>query len=333
MILRRKYSRFWKTIGEVGLDYTTTCICRPCRNHSKCKEEARHNHSKCKEEARRNHSKCKEEARRNQEEAFVQMLLLARRKYFPVIIHCRDCGDGSAAKRTLEIILYHDLADMKFYRHCFDGTIEEMTAWQQPPTIKQGNVIKEQASKQKTAHLSPFSPIRLPNTPATPTTPRFPQPLPDLPSVSSLPDSPQPQHMRLTADDLSKYSNCGTNPGSFKASPVGKKRMRARGKEVPFKKLKLRDLKGDTEITFFYNSFSGHQGKMSNIYRPHMAKSETPTELYKEGVTLSKVLSGPKSEICMTQLKKRYQPENWLFADPKNVKLWQGQVKDDNFFN
>lgn len=100
-------------IGEVGLDYTTTCICRPCRNPSKCKEEAR----------------------RNQEEAFVQMLLLARRKHFPVIIHCRDCGDGSAAKRTLEIILYHDLADMKFYRHCFDGTIEEMTAWQQLPTI------------------------------------------------------------------------------------------------------------------------------------------------------------------------------------------------------
>ncbi|CAG2252032.1 tatD [Mytilus edulis] len=107
-------------IGEVGLDYTTTCICRPCRNPSKCKEEAR----------------------RNQEEAFVQMLLLARRKHFPVIIHCRDCGDGSAAKRTLEIILYHDLVDMKFYRHCFDGTIEEMTDWQQLPTIIFGVSVK-----------------------------------------------------------------------------------------------------------------------------------------------------------------------------------------------
>ncbi|CAC5423885.1 tatD [Mytilus coruscus] len=28
-------------IGEVGLDYTTTCICRPCRNPRRCKEEAR----------------------------------------------------------------------------------------------------------------------------------------------------------------------------------------------------------------------------------------------------------------------------------------------------
>ncbi|CAC5390971.1 tatD [Mytilus coruscus] len=96
-------------IGEVGLDYTTTCICRPCRNTSMCKEEARH----------------------NQEEAFIYMLLLARRKSFPVIIHCRDFGDGSDAKRTLEIIFHHDLADMKCYRHCFKGTIEEFTAWQQ----------------------------------------------------------------------------------------------------------------------------------------------------------------------------------------------------------
>ncbi|CAC5385651.1 tatD [Mytilus coruscus] len=100
-------------IGEVGLDYTTTCICRPCRNPSRCKEEAR----------------------RNQEEAFINMLLLARRKGLPVIIHCRDCGDGSAAKRTLELILHHNLAGMKFYRHCFEGTIEELTVWQQLPTI------------------------------------------------------------------------------------------------------------------------------------------------------------------------------------------------------
>ncbi|CAC5422551.1 unnamed protein product [Mytilus coruscus] len=46
----------------------------------------------------------------------------------------------------------------------------------------QGNVIKELASKQKTAHLTPLpiTPIRLPTTTATPKTPRIPQPLPDL---------------------------------------------------------------------------------------------------------------------------------------------------------
>ncbi|CAC5398200.1 unnamed protein product [Mytilus coruscus] len=102
---------------------------------------------------------------------------------------------------------------------------------------EQGNLIKELASKQKTAHLTPLpiTPIRLPNTLTTPTTPRIPHPLPDLPltPTSSIPDSPQPrplmqrlvlpmhlfndipQPMRLTEDDLSKYSKCGTNPGSF----------------------------------------------------------------------------------------------------------------------
>ncbi|CAC5420969.1 tatD [Mytilus coruscus] len=109
-------SHLYVAIGEVGLDYTTTCICRPCRNPSRCKEEAR----------------------RNQKEAFINMLLSARRKSLPVIIHCRDCGDGSAAKRTLELILHHNLADMKFSRHCFEGTIEELTAWQQLPTIMFG---------------------------------------------------------------------------------------------------------------------------------------------------------------------------------------------------
>ncbi|CAC5393929.1 tatD [Mytilus coruscus] len=100
-------------VAIVGLDYTTTCICRACRNPSRCKEEAS----------------------RHQEEAFIHMLLLARRRSFPVIIHCRDFVDGSAAKRTYEIIFHHDLADIKSYRHCFEGTTEELTACQQLPSI------------------------------------------------------------------------------------------------------------------------------------------------------------------------------------------------------
>ncbi|CAC5412482.1 unnamed protein product [Mytilus coruscus] len=89
-------------------------------------------------------------------------------------------------------------------------------------------------SKQKTAHLTPL-PVTLPTTPATPTTPRIPQPLRELllNPTSSIPDSPQPrpltqlrilpmhlfhdipESMRLTEDDLSRYSDCGPNPGSF----------------------------------------------------------------------------------------------------------------------
>ncbi|CAG2197134.1 unnamed protein product [Mytilus edulis] len=99
----------------------------------------------------------------------------------------------------------------------------------------QCNVIKELASTQKTVHIKPLpiTYIRLPTTPATHTTPRIPQPLPNLPltTTSSIPDllRPQPLMQRLVLPmhlfneipqpmreyDLSNYSNCGTNPGSF----------------------------------------------------------------------------------------------------------------------
>ena len=72
---------------------------------------------------------------RYQEEAFIQLLLLARRKNLPVILHCRDSGDGSAATRTLEIIFQHDLQTLNYYRHCFIGDLEELATWQQLPNI------------------------------------------------------------------------------------------------------------------------------------------------------------------------------------------------------
>ncbi|CAC5366454.1 unnamed protein product [Mytilus coruscus] len=47
----------------------------------------------------------------------------------------QDFGDGSTAKRSLEMIFHHDLADMKFYRYYFEGTIKELTAWQHLSSI------------------------------------------------------------------------------------------------------------------------------------------------------------------------------------------------------
>ena len=63
------------------------------------------------------------------------MLYLADRKGLPVILHCRDSEGGSAACRTLQLILSNDLGRLKFYRHCFDGKLAELQAWQQLPNV------------------------------------------------------------------------------------------------------------------------------------------------------------------------------------------------------
>lgn len=76
--------------------------------------------------------------------------------------------------------------------------IERIMTTQGNAIKEQGNVIKEHASKQKTAHLTPLpiTPIRLPTTPGTPTFPRIPQPLLDLPPTptQSLPQT----HLNLS---------------------------------------------------------------------------------------------------------------------------------------
>jgi TatD DNase family protein len=62
------------------------------------------------------------------------MLLIARRHQLPVILHCRDHGSGDAASRAL-IIIKSDFADLKYHRHCFDGTADELREWQALPNI------------------------------------------------------------------------------------------------------------------------------------------------------------------------------------------------------
>ena len=62
------------------------------------------------------------------------MLHIARRLQLPVVLHCRDNGDGTAAARALEI-LRGGFPDLKFHRHCFDGSLSELQAWQALPNI------------------------------------------------------------------------------------------------------------------------------------------------------------------------------------------------------
>lgn len=93
-------------VGEIGLDFTTTCSCRPCIHPEQCRETAT----------------------QYQEETLLHMLYLADRKGLPVILHCRDSEGGSAACRTLQLILSNDLGRLKLYRHCFDGNLAELQA-------------------------------------------------------------------------------------------------------------------------------------------------------------------------------------------------------------
>jgi Tat protein secretion system quality control protein TatD with DNase activity len=54
------------------------------------------------------------------------MLFLARYRNLPVVLHCRDNGTGQAASKTLQVIKETGLTDLKYHRHCFTGTYEEL---------------------------------------------------------------------------------------------------------------------------------------------------------------------------------------------------------------
>jgi Tat protein secretion system quality control protein TatD with DNase activity len=77
-------------VGETGLDCTSDCECvkqgRTCHSTVQCKERNRANH----------------------EEAFLNHLQLAVRFDKPVVLHCRDHGDGTAAARVLQLIHQHN---------------------------------------------------------------------------------------------------------------------------------------------------------------------------------------------------------------------------------
>lgn len=107
-------------IGEIGLDTTSKCQCRPCRTPDGCWRRIRD----------------------SQEQAFTVQLQLASRRRLPVILHFRDSGDGSAAKRALELIRDGGYVNLGFHWHCFTGGIQELQEWQTLPNIVFGITTK-----------------------------------------------------------------------------------------------------------------------------------------------------------------------------------------------
>ena len=100
-------------VGETGLDFTTRCPCKSCTTPAVCRAQLT----------------------ANQEESFLTHLRIAAERGLPVILHCRDDGDGTAAQRTLQIIHQHNFTNLKFHRHCFTGSFQEYQEWNMLPNI------------------------------------------------------------------------------------------------------------------------------------------------------------------------------------------------------
>lgn len=115
-------------VGEIGIDYTTRCRCSPCRTPRQCIR------------------RIKEE----QERIFCHMLKMARDRELPIILHCRDFGDGSAANRTYELLLQEGCTGMKIHRHCFVGNVDELLQWQALPNVVFGVTWKSVKECPKT---------------------------------------------------------------------------------------------------------------------------------------------------------------------------------------
>ena len=98
-------------------------------------------------------SQCRVGMRRNQEEVLCRMLDLANKKDLPVILHCRDSGNGAAAARTLMLIHKWGFAHFHYYRHCFLGTATELAELQQLPHILFGISGKFMRNKATTVYV------------------------------------------------------------------------------------------------------------------------------------------------------------------------------------
>jgi Tat protein secretion system quality control protein TatD with DNase activity len=77
-------------VGATGMDDTPNCEC--IKQERICQSIVR----------------CKEKNQANQEEAFINHLQLSARFDKPVVLHCRDQGDGTAANRVLQLIQQHN---------------------------------------------------------------------------------------------------------------------------------------------------------------------------------------------------------------------------------
>ena len=96
-------------VGEVGLDfYSCRCRCTPtCTIVNACIEQ-------------------KKQAQR----LFLREVLpLAKKHDLTLVLHCRDDGDGAAAREVLNLLKETKLTELRIHRHCFTGSVDEMHDW------------------------------------------------------------------------------------------------------------------------------------------------------------------------------------------------------------
>lgn len=94
-------------LGEIGLDFTTRCRHYPCEHPFQCIRRMR-------------------EA---QEAVFVELMMMAEARSLPIILHCRDGGDGSALRRVMDLIVQHRCCHLPIHLHCFIGDQEQLNRW------------------------------------------------------------------------------------------------------------------------------------------------------------------------------------------------------------
>ncbi|XP_052685322.1 putative deoxyribonuclease TATDN2 [Crassostrea angulata] len=105
-------------LGEVGLDFTTSCCCNPrCRSSKACKRE-----------------------KLAHQRAFPRKVLpIAKEMDLTLVVHCRDPNTGCAAREFLSILEDLHLTDLRIHRHCFTGNAVEAMTWiPRLPNVKFG---------------------------------------------------------------------------------------------------------------------------------------------------------------------------------------------------
>ena len=94
-------------IGEVGLDFTTTCKCRIAHNRQECKT-----------------SKIQ-----SQRLFLREAIQLAKDTARTLVLHVRDNGTGQAAREVLAMLQDMGMTDLPIHRHCFTGDAGEYFSW------------------------------------------------------------------------------------------------------------------------------------------------------------------------------------------------------------
>ena len=94
-------------IGEVGLDFTTTCKCR----------------------TRHNMQQCRTSKIESQRLFLREAILLASTTAKTLVLHVRDNGNGQAAREVLAMLQNMGMTDLPIHRHCFTGDANEYDSW------------------------------------------------------------------------------------------------------------------------------------------------------------------------------------------------------------